>query len=71
MTKPIKYTERQIAEILREARMTSIGEVATKYHISETAIYSWHAKFGQSGADDIKRLRHLKLAHARHQRFVR
>jgi transposase len=71
MTKPIKYTESQIAEILREARMTSISEVATKYHISETAIYAWHAKFGQSGADDIKRLRHLKLAHARQQRFVR
>lgn len=49
MTKPIKYTESQIAEILREARMTSISEVATKYHISETAIYAWHTKFGQSG----------------------
>jgi putative transposase len=71
MTKPIKYTESQIAEILREARMTSIGEAATKYRISETAIYAWRTKFGQSGPDDIKRLRHLKLAHARHQRFVR
>ena len=71
MTKPIKYTENQIAEILREARTTSISEVATKYHISETAINAWHTKFGRSGADDIKRLRHLKLAHARHQRFVR
>jgi transposase len=71
MTKPIKYTESKIAEILREARRTSISEVATKYHISETAVYAWHTKFGRSGANDIKRLRHLKLAHARHQRFVR
>lgn len=71
MTKPIKYTESQIAEILREARRTSISLVATKYHITETAIYAWHMKFGQLGAEDIKRLRHLKLAHARHQRFVR
>jgi Transposase len=71
MTKPIKHTENQIAEILREARMTSVSEVATKYHISETAIHAWRTKFGQSGPDDIKRLRHLNLAHARHQRFVR
>jgi hypothetical protein len=71
MTKPIKYTESQIAEILREARATSISEAATKYLLSETAIHAWRAKFGHSGPDDIKRLRHLKVAHARHQRFVR
>jgi len=71
MTKPTEHTENQIAEILREARKTSINEVATKYNVSEAAIHAWHAKFGQLGAEQIKRLRHLKLQHARRQRSVR
>lgn len=70
MTKPIKHTESQIAEILREARRTSINAVATRYNVSEAAIYAWHTKFGQLGAEEIKRLRHLKLQHARRRRFV-
>ena len=71
MTKPTEHTENQIAEILREARKTSINEVATKYNVSEAAIYAWHGKFGQLGGEQIKRLRHLKLQHARRQRSVR
>ena len=59
------HTESEIAEILREARGTSINAAATKYNVSEAAIYAWHAKFGLSGAEEIKRLRHLKLQHAR------
>jgi DNA-binding MurR/RpiR family transcriptional regulator len=70
MTKPIKHTASQIAEILREARSASINTVATKYNVSEAAIHAWHAKFGQQGAEEIKRLRHLKLQHARRQRLV-
>ncbi len=70
MTKPIKHTESQIAEILREARRTSINAVATKYNISEAAVYAWRTKFGQLGAEGIKRLRHLKLQHARRQRCL-
>jgi putative transposase len=68
MTRPIKYTENQIVAILREARGTSISEVAKKHNVSEAAIYAWHRKFGQLGAEEIKRLRHLKLQHARRQR---
>jgi transposase len=70
MSKPTKHTENQIAQILREARTTSINEVATRYNVSEAAIYAWHAKFGQLGPEEIKRLRHLKLRHARRQRLV-
>ena len=70
MTKPTEHTEYQIVEILREARQTSINEAATKYNVSEAAIQAWRAKFGQLGAEQIKRLRHLKLQHARRQRMV-
>jgi transposase len=70
MTKPTKHTESQIAQILREARGSSINEVATKYNLSEAVIFAWHSKFGQLGAEQIKRLRHLKLQHARRKRYV-
>jgi hypothetical protein len=69
MTKLIKHTESQIAEILCEARRTTISAVATKYNVSEAAICAWHSKFGQLGPEEIKRLRHLKSQHARRQRF--
>lgn len=71
MKKAPDYTESQIVEILREARSTSVNDVAAKHHVSEAAIYAWHNKFGQLGAEDIRRLRHLKLDHARRQRMVR
>jgi hypothetical protein len=71
MKKAIEYTETQIAEFLREVRSTSVNDVAAKHNLSEAAIYAWHYKFGQLGAEEIKRLRHLKLGHARRRRFVR
>jgi hypothetical protein len=71
MKKAIEYTESQIVEILREARSTSVNDVAIKHNVSEAAIYAWHNKFGQLGVEEIRRLRHLKLEHARRQRSVR
>jgi putative transposase len=70
MKKSPQHTEIQIAEILREARATSIQEVAQRYNVSEAAICAWHAKFGRSRPEEIKRLRHLKLDHARRQRCI-
>lgn len=70
MTRLITHTDGQIAEILREARRTSINEAATKYQISAAAIHSWHSKFGQLSADEIRRFRHLKLEHARRRRSL-
>lgn len=71
MKKAPDYTESQIVEILREARSTSVNDVAIKHNVSEAAIYAWHNKFGQLGAEEIRRLRHLKLDHAKRQRLVR
>jgi transposase len=70
MKKTIKHTESQIAEILREARRTSVTEVVIRYNVSAATIYAWDTKFGQLGADEIKRLRHLKSEHARRQRLA-
>ena len=67
--KKMDFTESQIVKILFEARLASVNEVAMKHNISEGTILAWRAKFGQLGAADIKRLRHLKHAHVRRQKF--
>jgi putative transposase len=66
--KGIEFTESQIVQILCEARMTSVNDVAKKHNITEGTIYAWHRKFGQLGAEGVKRLRRLKNAHARRLR---
>ena len=68
--KRMEFTESQIVKILCEARWTPVNDVARKHNITEATIQAWHAKFGQLGAEDIKRLRHLKTAHARRQRLA-
>jgi putative transposase len=68
--KKIDFTERQIFEILCEARANSLDDVARIHNITTATICAWRAKFGRSGAEDIKRLRHLKGDHARRQRLV-
>ena len=40
MKKAPDYTESQIVEILREARSTSVNDVAIKHNVSEAAIYA-------------------------------
>lgn len=66
----LDFTESQIVKILREARLASVVDVARRHHITEATIYAWRAKFGELGAEEVKRLRHLKIEHARRQRSV-
>jgi putative transposase len=66
----MNFTESQIVKILYEARLTSINDVARKHNITEGTIHAWRGKFGELGAEDVKRLRHLKHEHARRQRVV-
>jgi putative transposase len=63
-----EFTESQIVKILCEARMTPVNDVAKKHNVTEGTIYAWHRKFGQMGAEGVRRLRRLKNAHARRQR---
>jgi putative transposase len=64
----MEFTESQIVKILCEARLTAVNDVARKHNISEATILAWRGKFGELGAEDVKRLRHLKHDHARRQR---
>ena len=67
----IDFTESQIVEILREARVTPVPQVARSHNITEATIHAWHSKFGQLGPEDVKRLRHLKTNHVKRQRLAR
>lgn len=68
--KKLEFTESQIVKILCEARSTSVNDTARKHNITEATIHAWHGKFGQLGPEEVKRLRHLKSAHARRLRSV-
>jgi putative transposase len=68
--KRMEFTERQIVEILGEARSNAVDDVARNHNITAATICAWRAKFGQLGAEDIKRLRRLTNEHARRQRLV-
>ena len=68
--KKIDFTESQIVKILCEARLTSVIDVARKHNITAATIHAWRGKFGELSAEDVKRLRHLKIEHARRHRSV-
>lgn len=61
-----KFTESQIAEILREAEAgLSVADVARKHGISATTFYQWSSKFGGMSMSDMQRLRELEQENAR------
>lgn len=65
-----RYTEEQIIRMLREAEMTSIGEVSRKHGVSEWSIYRWRKKYGDMDICDAKRLRALEKENGRLKRIV-
>jgi putative transposase len=65
-----EFTERQIVEILCEARSISVDDVARNHNITAATIADWRTKFGGLSAEDIKRLRHLTNGHARRKRLI-
>ena len=67
----IDFTETQIVEILYEARLTPVPEVAQRHRITEATIHAWRSKFGQLGPEDIKRLRHLKIGQVKRNKLGR
>jgi len=59
--KKSKFTEAQIAFILRQAEEgTAVGEVCRKAGISEATYYSWRKKYAGLMPSEMKRLRQLE-----------
>lgn len=58
--KRARFSDEQIVWISQEADRSPIAEVAKHHRVSEPSIYSWRKKFGELGANDIKRLKQLE-----------
>lgn len=65
-----KFSESQIAEILKEAEGgVPVSEVARKHGISAATFYQWRSKYGGMSVSDMQRLRELEAENARLKRM--
>ena len=65
-----RFSDEQIVGILREADRSPVAAVAKKHGVSEQAIYTWRKRFGASGVDDVRRLKHLESENGRLKKLV-
>ena len=65
-----KFTESQIAAILKEAEAgMAVAEVARKYGISAATWYGWKSKYAGASVSDLTRMRELEVENARLKRM--
>ena len=68
--KRARFSDEQIVQILQEADRSPIAEVAKHHGVSEPSIYSWRKKFGDLGANDVKRLKQLEQENSRLKKIL-
>ncbi len=69
--KKSKYTEEQIAYVLRQAEAgTPVEDVCRGMGVSVATFYIWKKKYGELGASEVRRLRQLEDENARLKRLV-
>ena len=69
--KKSKFTEAQIAFILRQAEEgIAVGEVCRKAGISEATYYNWRKKYGGLMPSEMKRLKQLDEENRRLKKLV-
>ena len=68
--KRARFSDEQIVQILQEADRSPIAEVAKLHGVSEPSIYSWRKKFGDLGANDVKRLKQLEQENSRLKKIL-
>jgi putative transposase len=69
--KKSKFTEAQIAFILRQAdEGTAVGEVCRKAGISEATFYNWRKKYAGLMPSEMKRLRQLEDENGKLKKLV-
>lgn len=69
--KTSKFTESQIAFILRQAEEgTPVAEVCRKAGISDATYYNWRKKYGGLMPSEMKRLRQLEDENQRLKKLV-
>ena len=66
-----RYTEKQIFEILKEAKEgLSIPALSRKHGISTATYYNWKKKYHGLNLEDIKRLKKLETQNSRLKQIV-
>lgn len=69
--KKSKFTEEQIAYVLRQAEAgTPVEDVCRGMGVSIATFYIWKKKYGELGASEVRRLRQLEDENARLKRLV-
>ena len=69
--KKSKFTEAQIAFILRQAEEgRSVPEVCRKAGISDATFYNWRKKYAGLAPSEMRRLRQLEEENAKLKRIV-
>jgi putative transposase len=58
--KKSRFSEQQIAFVLRQAEQGTAAEVCRKAGISEASFYNWRKKYGGLMPSEMKRLKQLE-----------
>lgn len=65
-----KFTETQIAQILRENDAgATVADVAHRHGISSATLYQWRTKYGGISVNEMQRLREMKQENSRLKRL--
>ena len=69
--KASKFTEAQIAFVLRQAQDgTAVAEICRKAGISDATFYNWRKKYAGLMPSEMRRLRQLEEENAKLKRIV-
>lgn len=69
--KKSRYTEEQIAYVLRQAEAgTPVSDVCRSVGISEATFYVWKKKYASLGVTELRKLRQLEAENSRLKRLV-
>ena len=69
--KKSRYTEEQIAYVLRQAKSgTPVADVCRGLGISEATFYVWKKKYASLGVTELRKLKQLEDENARLKRLV-
>jgi putative transposase len=69
--KTSRYTEEQIAYVLRQADSgTPLSDVCRSVGISEATFYVWKKKYASLGVSELRKLRQLEAENTRLKRLV-
>ena len=69
--KKSRYTEEQIAYVLRQAESgTPVSDVCRSIGISEATFYVWKKKYASLGVTELRKLRQLEAENVRLKRVV-